>query len=155
MDNTRVKVKIQLTDEQMEGYPVSTESLWFDDEGDKYRLRNIPFFIDNISFGDLITLLPISADLYQIEDILERSGNSTVWISISADGDESEILGQIKELGCGVEGGVLAGYFAINVPKDVEITRLYSLIDDVAYKDVLTAHVASLGHSGVDPATLH
>jgi hypothetical protein len=150
MNEATVKLMIQLTDEQSEGYPVSTESLWFVAEGANYRLKNIPFFIDDLAFDDVISVQTIADQLYQIDGVVERSGNSTVWITIDPDANETAILDEIKALGCMVEGGVLARYFAINVPKDVDISLLYRLFESDAYKDTLGAHVAALGHAEGD-----
>ena len=71
-----VKLTIKLTEEQCEGYPVSMEPLNFIEELGHYKLVNIPFFIDNLSMEDVISVKAIDRDLFEINEIVNRSKNS-------------------------------------------------------------------------------
>ncbi len=145
-----VKITIQLTEDQMGDYPVSTESLWFDKEGDYFRLKNIPFFIDNLSYDDLVEIRQCSSDTYEIVSVVSLSKNSTVWLCIN-DGDAAKtILDGMKQLGCIIEGGVLYGYYAMNIPADIDFDSVYSLIEKGQENNFLVADYPSIRH-----VTLH
>ncbi len=75
-----VKIKFKLTDDQMANYPVTTESIWCDVEGDYYRVKNIPQFLDDLSYDDLISIKNESENEFSVEKIIEPSKNSTIWI---------------------------------------------------------------------------
>jgi hypothetical protein len=144
--NNSVKITIQLTEEQMEGYPVSTESLWFDVENDLFKLKSIPFFIDNLSYDDVISVSQNSDDTYSVRAIEKKSGNSTIWLCILNDEKGKEVLEKIPNLGCGYERGVLKGYCAVNVPESVSFVRVDALIDAAIEKDILVADYPSIRH---------
>lgn len=148
--NNSVKITIQLTDDQMGDYPVSTESLWFDKEGDYFRLKNVPFFIDNLSYDDLVEIRQCSSDTYEIINIVSPSKNSTVWLCINGDDAAKTILDGMKQLGCIVEGGVLYGYYAMNIPADTNFDEVYSLIEKGQESNVLVVDYPSIRH-----VTLH
>lgn len=133
----KVNRTIKLTAEQSEGYPVSTESLWFLEDGSYLRLINIPFFIDDISMEDVLELKPIGEDLFAIKRVAKRSGNSTIWVSLNVDDKGKERLEAIHALGCGYEGGVLNAYYAINVPSAVDIEKVFKILTSAENDEVL------------------
>lgn len=130
----------------MGDYPVSTESLWFDKEGDFFRLKNVPFFIDNLSYDDLVEIRKSSGDGYEIVNLVCQSKNSTVWLCVNDIDRAKPILDNIKNLGCLIEGGVLYGYYAINIPSDADFDSVISLIEDGQQKDLLIADYPSIRH---------
>lgn len=142
----KLKLTIKLTKDQMGEYPVSTESLWFDLEGNYFKLKNVPFFIDNLSFDDVISVILIEDNLYKIEKIIFKSKNSTIWLCVGNEEKGKLVLSDINKLGCTIEGGVLEGYFAINVPENLDIGNLYSLIDSAEKDEILVADYPSIRH---------
>ena len=142
-----VKLTIQLTDDQMADYPVSAEALWFDKEGDLYRLQNIPMFIDNLSFNDLVDVRPISDVLFEIIEVVSKSENSTVWLYFSDMNDAARnFIKGLEKFGCVIEGGVLPGYYAVNVPGDVNFATVHLLILAAEDDDLLSPHYPSIRH---------
>jgi hypothetical protein len=141
-----VKVTIELSESQSEGYPISFETLWFDLCGEFYRLKNIPFFIDDLSYDDVISITEASNGHYKIQSVVVESKNSTIWLSVNDEEKVKLYLGKIKKMGCGLETGVLNGYYAINIPQSVDITELYSIIDDGEANDLLIADYPSIRH---------
>jgi|GEM_PF-2554579 len=143
-----VKLSIELTEEQREGYPVSSESLWFDKVKNGYQLKNIPFFIDDLSFDDVISVSEITEGYYEIISIVEKSLNSTIWLCFSVDteAEKKVFLDQISKLDCGYESGVLEGYVTVNVPEKVNIDKVYSMIDKAEKIDILVADYPSIRH---------
>lgn len=139
-------VKITLRIEDSEGLPVSSESLWFDKVGKYYKLKNIPFFIENVSFDDLLELKSIGHDEYLINKVIERSGNSTLWINIYDNHNIEDIRSKLVDLSCGVEGGIKPGFFTVNVPKRIDIRHIYNLLDPYEDEDILVIGYPSNQH---------
>lgn len=147
MTEDKIQLSIKLTDEQKDGYPVSSESLWFLKEGDYYRLINIPFFVDGVSIEDIVSLKPVPGSQFSFQKVISRSGNSTIWVTLNDYEKGKEALKKIHGLGCGYEGGVLHGYFAINVPKSLNIKRVYLILDDAESKGVLMCDYPNVVHT--------
>ncbi|WP_444994270.1 DUF4265 domain-containing protein [Aliikangiella sp. IMCC44359] len=147
MSNERkTQITIELTPEQSEGLPVSTESLWFLKEGDFYRLINIPFFIDNLSIEDLVSISKKNSGNYEIEKIIEKSGNSTIWVTLNDEEKGLNILNQLHSLGCGFEGGVLNNYYTINIPEKISINDVDNIIGNAEKVEILAAYDSSIRH---------
>jgi Domain of unknown function (DUF4265) len=144
---TDIKLTFQLTDKQMGDGPVSTESLWCAAEAGLFRVKNIPFFIDGLSFDDLISVKRRSDESYDIAGIIERSRNSTVWLYLKKESGGRCVLDEVKGLGCGVEGGAVADYFAINVPETVNFKTVQFLLSSGEKAGALIFDVPSMRHS--------
>lgn len=129
MTPSLTKLNILLTPEQAGPYPVSAECLWCAQEGRYYRVKNVPLFIDGISFDDVISVTEVSKDLFQIENIVQRSENSTIWIYLKDEVGGEDIMEQLLCMGCGREGGAIQNFFAINVPAAVNIDDVYTIVD--------------------------
>lgn len=141
-----VKLTFSLTKEQAGPYPISTESIWCDVEGDYFRVKNIPFFINRLSFDDLIAVEKTKKGGWRIAKIIEESRNSTIWLYFTSWPEGGGVLDQIKLLGCLAEGGIFQGYYAVNVPANVDIGDVYSVIDIAEEQSLLLANYPSLRH---------
>jgi Domain of unknown function (DUF4265) len=146
MQKDKVKLTIKLTEEQIGQDPISTETLWFEIVGKFHRVKNVPLFIDDISYDDLISVEKIGDNLFEIVRIEEHSKNSTIWIFVRDRVFEEKFLNDIRQLECDIEGGAFKDYYAINVPKKVDIKRVYALIDHGVAHDVLAADYPSIRH---------
>ena len=141
-----MKLSIELTNDQIGSLPVEIEHLWFDEENGYYRLKNIPQFIDELSYDDLVQVKEVGNNYYVIDKVVELSNNSTIWILAKNKSNLEEFLASVKALSCGIEGGALEGYYAINVPNNIEIETMYSLIDKYEDRDMLVADYPSIRH---------
>lgn len=129
--NNSFKFGIQLTREQIGSFPVSIEHLWFDKHGEYYQLKNIPQFVDEVSYDDLVEIRRVDESYFVINRVIKPSKNCTIWILFASGhySDADEFFNKMRELGCGVEGGALKGYYALNVPQEVNIEECYRIID--------------------------
>ncbi len=144
--NTSHKITIQLTEEQMANYQFSTETLWFDEEGPYYKLKNIPLFVDELSYDDLVSIEKVDENEYIIEKIIQKSGNSTIWLFFKNNDVSEKIIEAIHALGCGIEGGTIDGYYGINILTTTDIDDVYSLIDKGEQTGDLVADYPSIRH---------
>jgi len=141
-----VKRTIRLTDEQIGPYPIATETLWFDIEEGKFRLRNVPCFVDQVSFDDVVSLEAIGDHEWRIDAILQQSGNSTIWLLVEDTQQGEPVIRAIKKLGCAVETGIFDGYYAINVPEEVEMKRFLDLIQTGLEENWIAVDYPSVRH---------
>lgn len=144
--SSAVYLTFQLTEEQAGPFPVSTESLWCLPVGENFRVRNIPFFIDDISFDDVISVTPVSDGVFSVANVVAASKNSTIWVCCRAEEYEAPFTNKLLALGCGVEGGVLKGYYAVNVPADVGIKAVCSVIDEAESAGKIYVDYPSIRH---------
>lgn len=140
------KFAIKLTDEQIGPFPVAVEWLWFDGDNGEFQLKNIPFFVDEVSYDDVVSLVEVDSDAYQISKILKPSGNSTVWLLTKREPAGQEVLDAISKLGCGVEGGVLHGYYAVNVPSTVSFSDVMNILTPAKELGVISIDYPSIRH---------
>ena len=138
------KFAIKLTDEQRGSFPVSIEHLWFEQKEPFYQLKNIPQFVDEVSYDDLVELKEVGEGEYTIQRVVIPSDNSSLWLLFKDYNYVEELVGRLKLIGCGVEGGTLEGYYSVNVPKQVKIEACYKLIDFFESKGVVVADYPSL-----------
>ena len=62
-----VKIKVVYHDQENN---LAIESLWATKEGGSYRIKNIPFFSNNLSFNDLVKA-ELDGDLLYFDEIVE------------------------------------------------------------------------------------
>ena len=101
--------------------PVSVEHVWCEKAGSLYELKNAPFFIQGIAFGDRFTAEPDSENGYiSAFKVVESSGHSLVWALNADDKNFDEYASSLLSLGCNIEGFPAFGLHAIDVPPSVE-----------------------------------
>lgn len=110
MTGMSTKLTLRLTAEESGPFPVATESLWFDKEHSGYRVKNIPFFVEGVSLNDIVSLESAGHSEYIIGTVVEKSGNSTVWVYVMEQQHTSELLQLLQTSSCTFETGVIEGY---------------------------------------------
>ena len=146
VNSNSVKLTFNLTQEQAGPFPVSTESLWCDCEGEYFRVKNIPFFLDELSYDDVISVTSLPDGNYRIESIVVPSDNSTLWIGVLDDDEGTRLVTEIKELGCGSESGVFNGYIAVNVPSVVDLRKVLAIVQQGEERGTLIVDYPSIRH---------
>jgi Domain of unknown function (DUF4265) len=141
-----VKLSFLLSEDQSGPFPISTESLWCDVEGKYYRLKSIPFFVDGISFDDLIEVSKAIDGNFKIEQVIEPSKNSTVWLYFKDEQNGQKMLDSLLALGCGVEGGVFDGYFSVNVPHTIDFNKVQGLVHEGQQLGYVSPDYPSIRH---------
>ncbi|MCJ8270674.1 MAG: DUF4265 domain-containing protein [Psychrosphaera sp.] len=146
MKNTRVKIRFELSQDEIGDGPIDTEAMWclIVDKG--FQIKNIPMFIEGISYDDVVETTLIERNRHRIINTCQRSDNSTIWVVVYDDKYESEILKSFREVGCSVEGGNPEGYFGVNVPYAVDIEKVYDLISNYSKKKIILADYPSIRH---------
>jgi len=109
--------------------PLKYENIWCEEEEGFFRIKNIPFFLENIAYGDLVKIKKVGKDTYTIDKVIEKSTHSTIWIYFCEDCIVKDVLNKIKKIGCGVEGGVVDNYYAVNAPDSNNLGKLYDVLE--------------------------
>lgn len=91
-----------------DGYPqtVDWEGLWGEPIAPReYAIRSIPFYVDDVSMGDLVTVKHSADATHAFEKVLSRSGHDTLRILLSDDTEKdlAKVISRLEELGACTE----------------------------------------------------
>ena len=111
--------------------PVAKECLIFSRAADGYRLEVSPFFLGNISVGDILEIDDDGAGNALSWTQARKSERSTVWVMFYGDYSYADEVHCLQEMGCNVEELKKFRYISIDVPDP-------SLLDKV---DACFAHL--------------
>jgi len=129
------KIKFIINDIEDGWPPVKYENLWGEKNGKSFKIKNAPFFLNNLAFEDVVEIKELEENLYDIERVITPSRFSTIWLYINEDEDISIVLKKIKDLKCGVEGGVVDNYYSINIPSKSILDKLDKLLNTYVSQD--------------------
>lgn len=105
--------------------PASVETLWAQTlGGDRYKLRNIPFYTYGVSCDDIVSA-KLTDGLLMANAIVERGGHSTYRLLITPMLEEQFLRRwpALEALGCGYEGAT-SRYIAVDVPPSADISAV-------------------------------
>jgi len=103
-------------------------------------------FVSNLAYNDLVDIKAVDDDQYQVCEMIESSGNSTIWMQVNI--DSSPIIKELKSLGCQVEGGAFKELFAINIPENTKWEPIGRYLDSLDKSDKIVTLYASFNHEG-------
>lgn len=126
--------------------PLATEHVWCEKTGSAYQLKNVPFFISSLAYGDKFSAEPDSVNGCVFEFTLtESSGHSVVWIIEQGDLKLEQYEDELLSLGLSVEGFPRFSLHAVDVPESVNGQAVNTLMD----------HLESLGFALAFPVWRH
>lgn len=106
-DDVRVRFRLEVDDE---GWPpYSSEGMWAVAlGGDRYELRNSPWFVRGVANGDIVRAEADSDDVLWVTEVLQRSGYLTLRVIPMPEGplngSESRVLELLARDGVSGEG---------------------------------------------------
>jgi hypothetical protein len=105
--------------------PVATESVWCEEVAGTYQLKNAPFFIKGLAFGDKFTAEPDPVNGCVFEFALtESSGHSLAWILKNDGEDFGPERDHLLKLGCSVEGFPAFNLWSVDIPETVDASSV-------------------------------
>lgn len=123
----------------------ATERLWAEPAGgDRYRLRNSPFFAFDVSVGDIVFGREEDGQIV-FAGVSLRGGHSTYRIKIRPD-SSSRYLHYwlpLQQLGCSYEQGEV---LAVDVPPYTDIHEVYKLLEAGEAANVWDFEEGHCGH---------
>lgn len=111
---------------------LSEETIWGKKYYDNYYyFQNIPFFIPNIAYEDLISVETDGGVLY-FDDLIQSSNNSTIRIIFFNENSEyiEMVIKEMENKFCEWEGYVNKPYYAINVSKNIDYKPIKKYLDE-------------------------
>ncbi|MEV6513260.1 DUF4265 domain-containing protein [Streptomyces sp. NPDC051642] len=134
-----VKVHFRLEVEE-DWPPASVESLWAVEQGDgTVRLDNIPWFVRDIAFGDIVTAEPDEEGALWAGQVVRRSENCTVRLIVFRDDGSAaarrSVINAFRELGVSGEGIEKFGMVALDVPPTADLAEVQRLLNHGVTKE--------------------
>ena len=123
-----------------QGYPPATsETLWaLPIRGSRYRLDNIPFFVCGVSCFDIVDASADESGFLRFGGLVESAGHSTIRVIFYDQKDQSlsipervaELRNGLRSLGCSSEVSHIPGLISVDVPPEVPLRVVKSVLED-------------------------
>jgi len=139
-----IKISFKLKESELGPYPIYLENLWCECVEGYYKIKNIPMFILNLAYGDIVDIKDVGDNQYQISKIIKPSGNSTIWMQVNI--DRNEVIDKLKAFKCQVESGAFQELLAINIAKNIEWKPIGKYLDYLDKRNDIVALYASFNH---------
>lgn len=116
-----VKLSFALARDE-DGYPpFDRESLWARPCAGGYELRNVPFYAQRVSWGDVVAARERGGELV-FDRVVRTAGHSTLRIILFDEDRVEELLAGLRRLGCTWEVSNVQTYIAIDVAPEVPLS---------------------------------
>lgn len=120
--------------------PVASEALQFSKVPGGNRLEVAPFFVPNLSAGDVLHIQATEEGRVLSWRHVLRSRRSTIWLKSNSSAGLEATLSALKSLGCNVERLPQFGYFALDVPAECPVEDLDRHIEALEARNVAVAY---------------
>ncbi|HEV2816227.1 MAG TPA: DUF4265 domain-containing protein [Allosphingosinicella sp.] len=117
--------------------PYDVEHLWLNQVDGLYQVKNFPFFLKGVAYDDVLSVDTGQDGYVDKWELVTPSHNSLMWILYNS---KTDIVDQLINLGCGVEINEGCSLIAVNIPKEVSVVELDSLLKQ--YEDLGIISVA-------------
>lgn len=90
--------------------------------GLEFRLLSIPFFLKNVSRGDIVKVKQVqsgSGDYYEFESVVRHAGHNTYRLLLQSKDSQDVIVSELIAKGLGVESNS-GGLLAVDVPPEAD-----------------------------------
>lgn len=116
---------------------IAEEILWADHLNDLvYQIKNVPFFVPNIAYGDIITVEKDGDNLY-FDSMFKPSEHSTIQIVFFKNEAIKDIIKDIEYLGCSWEGMNNQKLLAIDVPLNINYFKVKEYLNNKFEENIL------------------
>lgn len=120
--------------------PVGSESLAFEKKQGGYEAMGPPLFVRNLSVGDVID---VSTDEFGFVSKWwhkKKSGRSVAWLLRLSDTAELDhYLEELRMIGCNTAGVDEFGCYAVDIPEDVTIGSVDTILNALEADNVAVA----------------
>lgn len=142
--NTDMRIKVFFTYKDLEGN-IAEESIWcIELTNSTFQIDNIPFYVYNIAYKDIISVEEDEGILY-FDSLIQTSGHSTIQIIFFDSKQSSIVLKVLESYGCTWEDTIDQSYFAIDIAPDIDYTVIKNYLNSEFDKRVLDYKEACLG----------
>jgi len=146
MSDEYVKVLFELEKEDEDYPPVNYERLWARRlEQGLFELDNIPFFVRDISAGDVVSAREGDGEVV-FSGVVRESGNSTLRVIVFDATQVEEIRRQLQSFGCSTELNV-SKMLGVDVPAPIDLQAVRTWLMEQQSSGVLEFEDACIRHS--------
>ena len=151
-----VRIHFDLVQDDQGYPPPSSETLWALPVGrSRFRLDNIPFFVCGVSCFDIIEARMDASGHFKYSRLLNPGGHSTLRVIFyDQPGDApsvqervQELRKRLQDLGCSSEISHVSGLISVDVPPEVALAEVRSILDEGQGRELWDYEEATLGHS--------
>jgi hypothetical protein len=113
---------------------IAVETIWaepVDSEQGLYRVDMVPFYVPKLASDDIVRAeYDEDEEMLTYKEIVEPSGNSTVWVVIIDDADQiEEVMESFVELGCYTEA-LSDRYFTMEIKAANNYLRIRNKLNE-------------------------
>ena len=138
MDHIKISVVFENDDQ------IITEALWATKIGDYFKIDNIPFYVPNIAYNDIISATEKDGEFY-FDKLIKASGHSVIQL-VFFEGDQIEkVVGRLIKLGCEWEQLESFPIITLDIPPEVNYPPIKIYLDKCQEKGILDYKEACLG----------
>lgn len=142
-----VKLLVELEPDAWHGH--GSETMWAEPlGGNRFRLRNVPFFVTGMSFGDIVAAREHNERLV-VAGVVEHSGHSTYRVFVTDTVKKSDfprMWARLEAIGCTYERAT-DRLLAIDVPGAVDVYRAYAILEEGEKHGVWDFDEGHCGHA--------
>ncbi|MGB1240900.1 MAG: DUF4265 domain-containing protein [Chitinophagales bacterium] len=136
-------IQVTVEQENEEG-KVIAETMWTTKIGEHFRIENIPFYVTDLAFHDLVKAELIEETLLATT-IVEEGGHSTIRIYFKAD-EVEKVRAFFTNQGCHSELSSNPKWLAINIPPQINYTKIRAYLEEGENKDLWEYEEGCLAH---------
>lgn len=125
--------------------PVAAECLVCTQLASGYRIEVPPFFVGDLSVGDIISVDQDDFGVVISWTPVMRSRRSTLWLKLAIGCRADDVVARLMGLGCNIEELQQFGYFSIDVPESVSIAEIDGILESIMSQNAAIAY-PSLRH---------
>jgi hypothetical protein len=122
-----------------------TETLWVMKRDSGYEIDNIPFYVQELALGDIVTAEPDEGGALWFSELVAPSGHSTVHLWFTQEKDVEPVRAVLRQLGCPSEVSDLPRLVAVDVPPDVPYKQVKEFLEQCESSGRLQYQEACLG----------
>lgn len=138
------RLKIRFPFKNSEGV-TETETMWVIPRDTGYEIDNIPFYVQELALGDIISAEPDADGALWYSKLVQPSGHSTLHLWFVQEKDVAPVREFLRQLGCSSEVSDLPRLVAVDVPPEVPYEKIKEFLDQREATGQLEYQEACLG----------
>jgi Domain of unknown function (DUF4265) len=140
------KIVFQLEKDE-DGYPPNEwETMWADSaDGALYVIDNIPFFVRDISYGDVVSVIKKEGRLH-FDEIIKPSLHSVIRVIVFDESKTNDLRHDLKLNSCDTELSHVKNLIAVDIPPSVDFDSVLEFLDEGEKDGLFEYEISSCRH---------
>ncbi len=122
-----------------------TETLWVLQRDTGYEIDNIPFYVQELALGDVVSARPDESGALWYSELVHPSGHSTLQLWFAQEKEVEPVRTTLRQMGCASEVSDLHRLVAVDVPPEVPYDKVKAFLDQREEAGQLEYQEACLG----------